>query len=288
MFAVDHREGPIPTLVLSDTDGPSTAVLAPGRGGMMIQLSLAGRELLYLDRATFEDQAANVRGGVPVLFPTPGKLAGDTWSRGGATGTLRQHGFARNLPWTIAAIGTGTDDGAWATLRLDAGPATLPSYGWDFRAEITYRLRGRAVALEISVENRGHAPMPFGFGFHPYFVVRDADKAKVRIPTGATRAFDNARKQDIGFTGFDLTAAEVDLHLLDHGATAASLAIDDLSVDLRGSADFTHWVVWTLRGRDFVCLEPWTCPGNALNTGERLLVLSPGETRRMSLSIGRG
>jgi galactose mutarotase-like enzyme len=27
-----------------------------------------------------------------------------------------------------------------------------------------------------------------------------------------------------------------------------------------------------------VCLEPWTCPGNALNTGERLLVVAPGAT----------
>jgi galactose mutarotase-like enzyme len=285
MFAVEHREGPIPTILLSDTDGPSTAVLAPARGGMLIQLEVAGRELLYLDRATFEDQAANVRGGVPVLFPSPGKLAGDTWSRDGMTGTLRQHGFARNLPWQIAA--TGTDAGAWATLRLDGGPATLPSYPWDFRAEITYRLRGRAVALEISIENRGQAPMPFGFGFHPYFAVRDADKTRVRIPTSATRAFDNAKKQEVAFTGFDLTAAEVDLHLLDHGSTAGSLAIDDLSVALHGSADFTHWVVWTLRGKDFVCLEPWTCPGNALNTGEKLISLPRGEMRRMSLSIGR-
>jgi galactose mutarotase-like enzyme len=295
MFAVERRDGPIPTLLLSDTEAASTAVLAPPRGGMVIQLSLAGRELLFLDRATFEDPIANVRGGVPVLFPTPGKLVADGWSWGGSHGSLRQHGFARNLPWEIAATGTdavamGTsppNPGAWATLRLDGGPATLPAFPWDFRAEITYRLKGRALALEISVENRSASAMPFGFGFHPYFAVRDADKGRVRIPTAATRAFDNANKQDVAFTAFDLTAAEVDLHLLDHGATAASLTLDDLSIDLRGSADFEHWVVWTLRGRDFVCLEPWTCPGNALNTGEKLIRLSRGETRRMSLSIGR-
>jgi galactose mutarotase-like enzyme len=44
-------------------------------------------------------------------------------------------------------------------------------------------------------------------------------------------------------------------------------------------------VIWTLRGRDFVCLEPWTCPGDALNTGAGLLFLAPGETRALRLEI---
>ena len=57
------------------------------------------------------------------------------------------------------------------------------------------------------------------------------------------------------------------------------------TVALRGSAEFTHWVVWTVAGKDFVCLEPWTCPGNALNTGDRLTVLAPGATRSLWLEI---
>jgi galactose mutarotase-like enzyme len=48
---------------------------------------------------------------------------------------------------------------------------------------------------------------------------------------------------------------------------------------VRGSPEFTHFVVWTLEGKDFVCVEPWTSPGNALNTGDRLLTLQPGESK---------
>src|SRR5262249_48097520 len=106
-----------------------------------------------------------------------------------------------------------------------------------------------------------------------------------RIATRATRAFDNVSKREVPFTGFDLGAAEVDLHLLDHGSTEGSLVAGDLGVSVRGSADFTHWVVWTLRGKDFVCLEPWTCPGDALNTGERLIVVGPGEARSLRVEI---
>jgi galactose mutarotase-like enzyme len=133
--------------------------------------------------------------------------------------------------------------------------------------------------------------LPFGAGYHPYFAVPDAHKGGVHIPTGATRAFDNTQKREVPFTGFDLTQPEVDLHLLDHGASSGELWIeggDGARISLQGSEEFTHWVIWTLKGRDFVCLEPWTCPGNALNAGDRLIVLQPGETRRLWLVIASG
>jgi galactose mutarotase-like enzyme len=67
--------------------------------------------------------------------------------------------------------------------------------------------------------------------------------------------------------------------------TAAALATPAGEVRLRGSAEYTHWVVWTLAGRDFVCLEPWTAPGDALNKDERLIVLAPGESRALWLEV---
>lgn len=285
MHLVDRTDGPTPTLTLTDTAADSVAVLAPARGGMLIGFSVAGRELLYLDRATLEDPSANVRGGVPVLFPSPGKLAGDAWAWGGVRGSMKQHGFARDLPWDV--VGTGTDDGAWAALELRSSDVTRAQYPWDFCAEYTYRLRGREMVIEMRIENLGVSPMPFGVGFHPYFAVRDAEKAAVRIPTRATRAFDNKDKREVAFDAFDFTAAEVDLHLVDHGAAEASLAVGDAVIELRGSPELTRWVVWTLRGRDFVCLEPWSCPGDALNTGDRLMVLPPGQARLMWLVIAR-
>jgi galactose mutarotase-like enzyme len=280
---VDHQDGTLPTLTLTDDGAGSRAVLAPSRGGMVIGFSVAGRELLYLDRATFEDPTANVRGGVPVLFPSPGKLSGDAYAWREAKGSMKQHGFARNLPWEVSA--TGTDDGAWAKLSLRSNDVTRAQYPFDFAVDFTYRLKGQSLAIEMRFENTGSAPMPFGAGFHPYFLVPDDDKAKAHIPTKATRAFDNKEKREIAFTGFDLTAPEVDLHLQDHGGPKASILHRDVAIALKGSAEFTHWVVWTLRGRDFVCLEPWTCPGDALNTGDRLIVLAAGEVRALLLTI---
>lgn len=288
MFTVKKIEGAIATLVLADAGSQSRAVLAPSRGGLMTRLALAGRELLFLDEATLLDRDSNVRGGCPVLFPSPGKLAGDAWARDGRSGSMKQHGFARNLAWSVAQV--GTEGSASATLRLDASDVTRAQYPWDFTAEYTYSLSGGALRIVQRFTNRSDAPMPFGAGFHPYFFVPEREKAAARVVTAATSAFDNAAKRDVAVGGgIDLTRDEVDLHLWDHGRSSAELTRPGApAVRLSGSPELTHWVVWTLKGRDFVCLEPWTCPGNALNSGERLIVLAPGESRTLSLAIASG
>jgi galactose mutarotase-like enzyme len=105
------------------------------------------------------------------------------------------------------------------------------------------------------------------------------DKARAQLELAPTRIFDNVTKQYGPFEGFDLTAPEVDVHCLDHPETKSALALGDgRRIEVRGSADFGIWVVWTLAGKNFVCLEPWTAPGNALNTGEHLSLLEPGGT----------
>jgi galactose mutarotase-like enzyme len=286
MFQVTHVPGALPLVELADTEAGSLAVVAPTRGGMLTRLRAGGVEALYLDESTLRDPTKNVRGGNPVLFPSPGKLAGDAWARDGRRGSLKQHGFARNLPWEIT--GTETSGGAAVSLRLASSDETRAAYPWDFTFALTYTLRGAGVEIDQVVTNRGDRAMPFGAGFHPYFHVAQAEKGSASIATRATRAFDNVTKQEIAFTGIDLTRAEVDLHLIDHGSSSAALRVAGRTITVSCSPELTRWVVWTLAGRDFVCLEPWTCPGDALNSGDRLIVLAPGESRtlRTGISIG--
>jgi len=267
-------------LSLRDSQTQAIATIDPARGGLVTRFDIGARQVLFLDEATLRDPTKNVRGGVPVLFPSPGRLAGDAWAYGGQHGAMKQHGFARDLAWRAVQPSAHT-----AALTLTATAATRAQFPWEFTVEQAFTLRGRTLRLDHRVTNHGASPMPFGFGFHPYFAVPQADKAATTIATRATRAFDNAAKQAIALDGIDLTRAEVDLHLIDHGGTASELRTPAGAVAVRGSAEYTHWVVWTLAGRDFVCLEPWTCPANALNTGDRLIVLAPNESRALWLEI---
>jgi galactose mutarotase-like enzyme len=256
--------------------GESTATVLPWRGGMVLRSTIGGREIFYADDATVDDPSKNVRGGAPVLFPSPGKLANDRW----AHGAMGQHGFARGR---VFAISARTDDSV--TLRIEDDEASRVPFPFRFSFELTYALTASALRIDARVENRDDVPMPFGVGFHPYFPVPVGDKGRVRVPTAATRAFDNVTKQRVAYATPDFAGGEVDLHLLDHGASEADLVTPSGTIRLRGSPEYAHWVLWTQPGKGFVCLEPWTCPGDALNTGERLVHLAPGQTCALWLEI---
>jgi galactose mutarotase-like enzyme len=274
------------TLELRDDAVGSLVTLVPSRGAIVTRFRTAARELLYLDEATLRDPTKNVRGGIPLLFPSPGRLTGDRFARAGHTGVMKQHGFARDQGFQVRVH--DDVDAARATFELSSNDATWAMYPWCFRLEVVVALRGASLRLDVSVENIGDEAMPFGFGIHPYFLV--PDKGAFRIATRATSAFDNVTKRVVPFHGFvgdySLEAKEVDLHLLDHGGTDSTLDWPDGGqLHLQASPEHTRWVVWTLAGRDFVCVEPWTAPGDALNTGESLLVLPPGETRKLWIAM---
>lgn len=273
---------PFETLVLRSPSAAATAVIAPQRGGMLTRLWVEERPLLYVDEATLIDPSKSLRGGNPVLFPSPGPLAGGRFAWGGRTGGMPNHGLARQRPFTVTEA-----DGATAVLSLVSDAGTRAEFPWDFALTLRYAFRGATLTIEARVENRDDTPLPFAFGLHPYFFVAAQDKPRVAIPTQATRAWDNVAKRTVDVTGpIDVAAGEVDLHLEDHGSCEASLVLPDgARIVVRGSEEFGRWVVWTLPGKDFVCLEPWTAAANALNTEERLLVIEPGSERVLSVSI---
>jgi galactose mutarotase-like enzyme len=278
-------DGEAETLNLIDTDTGAAVEIVPQRGGIVSKFDVGEQRVLYMDDATLADPTKNVRGGIPVLFPTPGKLTGDAWSYAGKRGTLKQHGFARVEPWKLTGELGGAIAVAAATLVHEADAA----WPWKCALQIAYTLRGRTLRIDTRVDNRGDEAMPCGVGFHPYFYVPAAEKARARVATKATRAFDNVTKREIELreSMIDLTASEVDLHLLDHGRTACELTWPGGEIRLRGSAEYTHWVVWTVAGRDFVCVEPWTCPGNAINSGDRVIVVPPNDARSTWMEIER-
>jgi galactose mutarotase-like enzyme len=282
-------------------DGGARAAVSPERGGLVTRFTVGGRELLFLDRATFEDPAKNVRGGIPVLFPFAGKPPPGS--------PLKQHGFARMLPWTVESHSR-----AQLICALEANAATRASFPHDFRLALTVTLHAPRLSLAFTVTNQGDGPMPLHFGLHPYFLVPLAQKAAVGVTTSATRAFDNRTGQTgplparLDFGGADnasfrtffaespsevislglesqigrskdfFVVAEVDLHLLDHAEPRTALTGH---AALEWSPSFRTLVLWTLPGQPFVCVEPWSAPAGTLG-GQ---TLGPGATATFDFSI---
>jgi galactose mutarotase-like enzyme len=268
-------------LTLRAHGSSSSVAIVPSRGALITGWHVGGRERLYLDPTTLADPTKNVRGGIPLLFPSPGKLENGEFTRAGKRGAMKQHGFARDLPWTVTA-----QTEASVALSLSSSEATLKVFPWDFAISLEVVVSDLHLRLAVRIDNTGNAPLPCGFGIHPYFAV--TDKAHAKITTGATRVWNNVTGAFAPFQGFHLGEGETDLHLLDHGSTESMLSSDGGHVTVRTSPEFGRWVVWTLPGKEFVCLEPWTTPGNGLNTGEGLLTIAAGEARELWIELEGG
>ncbi|MCP3101176.1 aldose epimerase [Myxococcus sp. K15C18031901] len=252
----------------------------PSRGALVTSFQVGDEDLLYLDAATVADPAKNVRGGIPVLFPIAGPLPGDTYVAQRESYTLPQHGFARRMAWAVRQA-----EDSLLVLGLKSRPETLRVFPFEFDAQLTFSLAGRRLTVAFDLQNPGFRPVPVHLGFHPYFRVPDAAKAESKVETDATHAWDNVAKHEVPVTRLDLTEAEVDLHLRDHSRPGTLLARGPglRPIKLSWSPEFRTMVVWTLRGKDFVCVEPWTAAAGALATGEGLLHVPPDE--RLSLEF---
>ena len=250
-----------------------TVELVPARGGLLTRWTVEGEEVLYLDQATLLDLGQNVRGGVPQLFPSPGK----PW----AGSPLPQHGFARQRPFTPVPA-----TGAALACELESDAWTLARFPHPFRLRFEAALAGGALRLAWTVANPGPTPLPLHLGIHPYFLLPVARKAAARLEHSAARAFDNVLGREVPVGPVDLAGPEVDLHLLDQARPTAVLHRGGgRALRLSWTPEFTVLVLWTQPGKDFVCVEPWTARGGALATGEGLLQVAPGAEARLGIDL---
>jgi galactose mutarotase-like enzyme len=283
-YEVIQTQDLLETHLLVDHEAKARVALAPARGGMVTRFVVGDTNVLYLDADTLKDLTKNVRGGIPVLFSIVGRLTDDKYQVDGVTYTMKQHGFARNMPWSI--VDQGTDGCARLGLALGPNQVTRAQYPFEFRLANTYVLSDGVLTVQTRVQNLGERTMPLHPGLHPYFQLADRNKSAARVVTDATQAYDNRTGVVVALREpIDLSADVVDLHVLDHWPRTVRLTRPgDRDLDLSLGVPDRVLVVWTERGRDFVCVEPWTAQRNALNEG-RALQLAPGATHETTFSI---
>lgn len=277
MFQITKQQQQYLTYILTDEAAKSQIEVVPERGGIITRWCVGERELLYLDADRFANSELSIRGGIPILFPICGNLPDNTYTFDREQYQLKQHGFARDLPWAVTD--TETEDSASITLTLNSTEATLAVYPFEFLLIFTYRLQGNSLKIIQSYVNKSDAVMPFSAGFHPYFAVTNKERLDLEIP--ADRYISHLDGKIYSYQGkLDYNTPEIDLAFTSiHKHTAAIRDSQNRTkIQLHYSDFFSTLVFWTIQGKDYVCLEPWSSPRNALNTGERLTHLEPGHT----------
>ncbi len=157
---------------MSRHDSPHVDLLAPD--GARARVYLDGAQVaswipagssddrLFVSANALYGEGQSIRGGIPICFP-----------QFGATGPLRQHGFARNVRWTVESEACDTD-GARVRLSLTDSDVTRAVWPYAFNAALDVAVLGALLSVSLTVTNAGSVPFTFTAALHPYFRVDDA------------------------------------------------------------------------------------------------------------------
>jgi aldose 1-epimerase len=267
------------------------------------------REYAVGDRAVLDpypvEEMCDGAHGMP-LIPWPNRLRDGRYSFDGeeyqlelsepATGNAI-HGLVRWRNWR--ALERAGD-------RVLMGTRLYPLQGWPFPLDITidYALDEGGLTVTTTVTNIGPRPCPLGWGQHPYLSAGPGWKVdECRLHLGAaTRILTDPDRQlptgteAISGTDRDFRVARMledvrlddaftDLERDQDGLAWVTLACPDgHTVELW--CDSAHGVIQLYSGdtlapprrRLALAAEPMTCPANALQTGEGVVRLGPGQT----------
>ena len=263
------KKNPYPHWEYSNPKYDSLIRIVPERGGLITEWISEGKDLLYFDFERFLDNEKSVRGGIPILFPICGDLS-KGYSIGGKNYSLKQHGFARNLPWSIDLL----KDKLGIRLKLVDTKDSRSCFPFFFTILMDVFLKEKSLQISVKIYNQGQESMPFSFGLHPYFNVLNLQNIKI----------DGLPEKCIDQTNMKVTNASDQIRIVDKGVDFLSYPsssvriIDCLSrnvIELKLQEPMDSTVIWTDPPRQMVCLEPWTGPRNSLVTGDRKLEIKP-------------
>ena len=269
---------------LKDREVSSLKVI-PERGGIIIGLQVDGKDVLYLNEETLLNPEANVRGGIPILFPICGALENGEYTYKGKTYSMKNHGFARNMAWEV--VGQKTEGRASITLKLSSNEETRKVYPFNFDILFTYELKGRELVILQEYVNRSDEPMPMYAGFHPYF---NTSRKSVVYDLEATQYLDyndmEVKRYD---RELDLGDKKEAFLILDPRGNEISFPLAEIQkqVTIKYGEEFKYLVIWSEAGKDFLCVEPWMGKMGDFNTMDDIPVVEPGESlvTRMSIMV---
>lgn len=242
-----------------------------------------------------------------VLMPWPNRIRDGKYTFEGAEHQLglsepqlhnASHGLVR---WATWQLHWHSDDWSALTVRTRLHPQP----GWDgiLDLSVNYVLDPEGLTVSVHATNVGDATVPFGFGAHPYVALGDTPLAEVElsipaatevlvdeqlVPTGTAavrRELDFRGRRPLGDSALDTAFTDLDRTRDDGGweVVVGGLSVGDVAVWGGTGLDWAQ--VFTTKGKDTgvdgvrgIAVEPMSCPANAFNTGDGLVVLAPGDS----------
>jgi len=237
---IENRAVKIETIT---TPEGNQVYFCPERGGIITSIKFKGKEILYLDAATLQNPKVNVKGGIPILFPNAGPLESPKYPN------LKQHGFARDSSqWKTEKSGNGFKE------TLTSSEETRKMFPHDFRFSIdmSFEENGSFV-INQEVENLGDSEeLPLSMGLHPYFKVSQDKKREIKFNFEGGKFVEE--QVEIWANG---KAVSIDNPKVKDPNAVMEVMIPGLgTLVINASPEFRKIWIWSMPGKDFVCVEP--------------------------------
>lgn len=207
----------------------------------------------------------------------------------GATNAI--HGFLCDRKFSITQSSDGKDQVSVELSHDYRGE--LPYFPFPFTFSVSYLLSVDYLTVKIKIFNSGSENLPFGVGWHPYFLTSDLSKSKLvfplskriktdhqMIPAGETEPFETYSKgKDIEKKEFDdcFQVREYDYWV--------SLQSEQCRVSFEMNKDWPYFQLYTPPLRSSIALEPMSCNINAFNNKQGLRVLEGGKSDSLHFSV---
>jgi aldose 1-epimerase len=282
-------------------------------GGGLRSYAFRGRDVL----AGYPPDARCSAGRGQLLMPWPNRIRDGRYTFASRSHQLALtepdrgnavHGLAR---WAMWSLLERSDDAVTLGFRL----RPQPGWEWSLDLSVTYALTSAGLVVTPRARNVGTEAAPFGVGAHPYVTVGEdrVDEVVLGIPAASLLEMDD-RLLPTGLAPVDGTAFDFrDPRPLGELELDTAFTNVEAGADGRWRVTVTHpgagreVTVWAdstayrwlqvftgdslpaaTRRTSGIAVEPMTCPPDAFNSGDDLLVLEPGQEFAASWGITPG
>lgn len=152
---VTEGEGNLPKVVLTSPHGSEAEIYLFG-GCITSWKVSSGKDLLFVRPDAVFNKKKPISGGLPHCFPQFGP------------GAIQQHGFARNLDWSVVDS-DNADGNPVVTLLLKDGPYSRSMWDFGFQALYKVILNSKSISTELIITNTDNKPFSFNSALHTYF-----------------------------------------------------------------------------------------------------------------------
>jgi aldose 1-epimerase len=278
--------------------------IVPACGANVLDIRFGGETILD-GYETPEALEAGKWGKSSLLFPFPNRLDKGEFSWLGKkfkfpinnadTGNAI-HGFVRHEVFDVEYCFLAKDGASIRCFYDYDGRHGYYPFPFSLEIEFTISNDGR-FRVETEVTNTGDSPLPFGFGWHPYFqLAPTADAHALKLPACDAVAINEkmiptgARASYAAFKTLK-TVEKTELDTCFHnvpttGSAKLTLAAQGRKITVSAPVkQFPFFQVFTPPHRNSIALEPMTCNIDALNNGQGLVSLQPDETWKGKIEV---